>query len=136
MEDNSWEESRRIHLRCGHSYHHKRFRELLHQGGVCSTCNQPFDQRAIDHFNKIENPQPRAPQTFSPFIEEQETDNVYISPQTKVLMDKLNGNKPSNSWWWPFQFGKGKLKIVNKEIKLIDKEIKFVDKQILYLRKL
>ena len=129
MEDNSWEESRRIHLRCGHSYHRKRFRELLQQGGICPSCNQPFEKRDIDYFNSIENPQPRAPQTFSPFIKEQEIEGHYISPQTQALIDKINGNKPSNSWWWPFQFGKGNLKMV-------DKQIKFVDKQILYLRKL
>ena len=63
------------------------------------------------------------------FIKEQENNNTYISPQTQALIDKINGNKTSNSWWWPFQFGKGNLKMV-------DKEIKFVDKQILYLRKL
>ena len=120
MQDNSWEESRRIHLNCGHSYHHKRFRELLNRG-ICPSCNTPFDQRAIDHFNKIENPPPKAPQTFSPFIEHQENNNVYISPQTQALIERLNGKKPSSSWW-PFQFGNRKfLKLINKEIIYLSK---------------
>ena len=120
MQDNSWEESRRIHLNCGHSYHHKRFRELLNRG-ICPSCNTPFDQRAIDHFNKTENPPPSVPQTFSPFIEHQENNNVYISPQTQALIERLNGKKPSSSWW-PFRFGKRKfLKLINKEIIYLSK---------------
>jgi hypothetical protein len=106
MVDNSWEESRRIHLQCGHSYHRKRFREILQKQNTCPVCNKQFEQRDINYFNSIENPPPRPPQTFSPFIEEQESENVYISPKTKALIDKLSCKQPSNSWSCNVQFGK------------------------------
>jgi len=111
----NYEESRKVHLSCGHSILHADFQEVT--DGRCHVCGQEISQSTLSWFSSLF--QPRTDQTFSNFSQDNTPTGTYLSARDK----KILGIKDKS--FCVVQFGKksarSALSKVIDEIKLIKK---------------
>jgi len=111
----NYEQSRKVHLSCGHSILQTDFLEIT--DGRCPICGQEVSQSTLNWFSSLF--QPRAEQTFSNFSQDNTPTGTYLSARDK----KILGIKEKS--FCVVQFGKksarSALSKVIGEIKIIKK---------------
>jgi len=114
----NYEESRKVHLNCGHSILRIDFQKIT--DGRCPICGQEVSQSTLNWFSSLF--QPRAEQTFSNFAQDNTPTATYLSAKDKKILGIKDKSNCSNC---VVQFGtksaRSALNKVNNEIKVIKK---------------